>query len=115
MTKLEQGDVYFVEFGPSKGHEYEKSRPAIILTTHSNLKIQNIITCVPLSSRLDNRSPDDILINKDGLNNLFTDSIIKMRHLTACDPALRLRKYIGKVAPDTLREIKQILRRMFLL
>lgn len=113
MAKLEQGDIYFIEFGPSKGHEYEKLRPAIVLTNQDNSKALNIITCVPLSSKLNNKSPDDIIIKKDLTNNLITDSIIKMHHLTACDPSIRFKKFIGKVTPEKLNEIKQILKKMF--
>lgn len=113
MNKLEPGDIYFIEFGPSKGHEYEKLRPAIILTKPDSTNIPNIITCVPLTSKLNNKFSDDIIIKKDSINNLRTDSIIKMHHLTSCDPSVRIKKYIGQVTPEKLDEIRQVLKKMF--
>ena len=113
MTKLEQGDIYFIEFGSSKGHEYKKTRPAIVLTSQDNSKTSNMFTCVPLSSKLSTKFPDDIIIKKDSINNLMSDSLIKMHHLTACDLSMRIKKYIGKVTPDKLDEIKQTLKKMF--
>ena len=113
MNKLEPGDIYFVEFGPAKGHEYEKLRPAIILSKPDNTTIPNIIICVPLSSKLSNKSPDDIIIKKDPINKLMMDSIIKMRHLTALDPSFRIKKFIGKINPETHQKIRDILRKLF--
>ena len=107
MKTIEQGDILYIKFGPSEGHEYEKTRPAIVLTKSDVIKHSAVITVVPLTSKLDNSIADDILIKRDKINNLFSDSIIKMRHMTACNHSTRFKKYIGRVDPETWRKIQE--------
>ncbi len=113
MKQPEQGDIFFIKFGPSEGHEYEKIRPAVILTKTGIISHANVISVVPLTGSTDNKITEDILLKKDKTNNLFQDSIIKMHHITACNYQNRCIKYIGKVDPETWKKIQDKIKEMF--
>jgi mRNA-degrading endonuclease toxin of MazEF toxin-antitoxin module len=90
---LKQGEIYLIEFGPGKGHEYMKMRPGLIVMADAVLEYAKIVSCLPITSA-DNCISDDVKLSKDAYNNLRDDSVIKMHHLTACDRS-RIKKYIG--------------------
>ena len=109
---LKQSEIHFVKFGPGQGHEYQKTRPAIILMTDKVLASANIITCVPLTSNCGNIIGNDIKITKDSSNNLMTDSIAKMHHITACDKS-RILKYIGTLSESDKAKIDKAMKQIF--
>ena len=107
-----QSDIYMVEFGPGKGREYKKVRPAIILMTDNVIHRARILTCVPLTKKSDNYIEDDIIVEKDNYNNLIYDSIIKMHHITACDRS-RILKYVGYLSENDWKNVKKRLKQIF--
>jgi mRNA-degrading endonuclease toxin of MazEF toxin-antitoxin module len=109
---LQQSEIYLIEFGPGRGHEFQKVRPGIILMDNQVLQRTNMVTCVPLTSNLKNCGPDDIALNKDTNNMLANDSVVKMHHITCCDKA-RIGKYIGKVGSGDWSKIAAGLKLIF--
>lgn len=105
------GDIYLVEFEPSVGHEYRKKRPAIIIQQEPIEKF-SCITIVPLSSQIEQRSPYDVFVQKDEINNLSSDSFASIRHITTFDKS-RFIHYIGKVGNPVVRQVRGYLRRHF--
>lgn len=71
---IKHGHIYFVEFNPSSGHEFQKMRPAVILSSNELIKRSNLISCAPFTGNTGNfLYKDDILIKKSIQNNLFSD------------------------------------------
>ncbi len=114
MTKgeISFGDVVWVEFDPSVGHEYQSKRPAIVVQSDEQLKKTNLVTIIPLTSQKDNRMPDDILVEACKENNLMSDSVAKVYYITSFDYA-RFDKIIGKINKETVVKIKDYLRKHF--
>jgi len=114
MTKgeISFGDVVWVEFDPSVGHEYQNKRPAIVVQSDEQLKKTNLITIIPLTSQKDNRLSDDILVEACKENNLMSDSIAKVYCVTSFDYA-RFEKVIGKINEEVVIKIKDYLRKHF--
>lgn len=106
------GDVVWVEFDPSVGHEYQNKRPAIVVQSDEQLKKTNLVTIIPLTSQKDKRMPDDILVEACKENNLMSDSLAKVYCITSFDYA-RFEKVIGKINEGVITKIKTYLRKHF--
>lgn len=106
------GDIYYVEFDPSVGHEYQGKRPAFIAMEESISKVSNLITVLPITSRVDKMYLFDVFIQKDGKNKLLTDSVIRANHISTFDKERCLFK-IGAVGSPVIRQVRGYLRRHF--
>lgn len=110
--ELSFGDLVWVKFDPSIGHEYQNKRPAIVVQSNQQLKKSNLVTVIPLTSKKDNRVIDDILIEANKENNLMSDSLIKVFCITSFDYT-RFEKVIGKVNKNVINKIKDYLKKHF--
>ena len=106
---MKQGEIYLVQYDPSVGYEYKKTRPAIILSSEKNLKESNLVTVMAITGNTESPISDDILIRKDSENRLISDSLIKAHHISSFDKS-RMIKYIGIVSDEILRKIKHYLK-----
>jgi mRNA interferase MazF len=110
---LRHGHIYFVEFDPSSGHEFQKMRPAVILSSDELMARSNLATCVPFTSSTDKmRSKDDILVKKDDENHLYMDSVLKTQHISSFDKG-RVKKYVGILDSISLKTLKATVNRNF--
>lgn len=111
--KLQHGHIYFVEFEPSAGHEFKKTRPAVLISSDELIKRSNFISCVPFTGNTNNIvATDDVLVKKDVGNNLFADSILKAQHVSTFDKH-RIKKYVGILNGSTLKNLKNLIIRNF--
>ena len=110
--ELEFGDVVWVEFDPSVGHEFQHKRPAIVVQSNEQLERSNLVTIVPLTSNTGNAILDDIVIVMDSDNNLRTDSVVKVYYITSFDYS-RFDKKIGKIDVGVSVAIKSYLKKHF--
>lgn len=111
--KLQHGHIYFVEFDPSSGHEFRKMRPAVLISSDDLIRRSNLISCVPFTGNTNNVvATDDVLVKKDGSNNLFADSILKVQHISTFDKS-RVKKHIGVLDGSILKNLKNIIMRNF--
>jgi len=109
---MKYGEIWYINFLESIGHEQGKDRPALIVQSDQQLKITNIITVIPLTSNIKNKHNDDIIIIKDDTNNLFYDSALKVHHIKSFDES-RFIKRIGAVEVRVLEEVKAYLKKHF--
>ncbi len=47
----EAGDVVWVDFSPTKGHEQKGSRPAVVVSVRAYTKASDLCTICPITSR----------------------------------------------------------------
>lgn len=106
------GELYLINFNPSIGHEYRGKRPAIVIESNNQIKKTNLITVLPLTSNLDNKTIDDILVKTDKKNGLYSNSIIKVYNITSFDYS-RFIKRIGVVDVKVIERIKRYLKKHF--
>lgn len=111
---MRQGEIYVVKFDPSIGHEYKKTRPAIVIQSEEISGISSMVTVMPISSRVDKYQDPDIPIAKDEKNRLAQDSVIMVRQISTFDYSRFLRK-IGEANSPTLRKVRGYLRKHFAL
>lgn len=107
---MKQGEIWFVAFS-GQGHEYQKTRPAVVIESNGQLKITNVVTVVPVTKQQE-KHRDDIFLSKDDVNNLTYDSIIKVHQVETFDTSRFIRK-IGNVEKDVMDKIKEYLKRHF--
>lgn len=108
---MKQGEIWFVDFIGSVGHEYQKCRPSVIIQSNEQLKVASIITIMPFTSQK-NKHKDDILVFKDVENKLSYDSILKVHQIHTFDKK-RFIKRIGVLNTSALEQIKKYLKRHF--
>jgi len=106
------GDLFLVDFDPSAGHEYQGKRPALVIESDEQIKKSNLITILPLTSNLENKVDDDILVETDGDNRLKFDSIVKVYDIISFDYS-RFINYIGKIDQEKMKKVKEYLIKHF--
>ncbi|MBO1085616.1 MULTISPECIES: type II toxin-antitoxin system PemK/MazF family toxin [Enterococcus] len=47
---VKQGDIIFIDLGPTKGNELAKKRPCVIISNNNYNKIFNTVLVMPISS-----------------------------------------------------------------
>lgn len=112
MTNVAYGDIWLVNYSPSIGHEYQKIRPAVVISPNDLLKRSSLFTCIAITSKTTKIKPDDIELPRTAQNKLHQDSVIKMEHVTSYDKR-RLHKYIGTVDSKRLEAIKMRLKELY--
>jgi len=108
-NNIKCGDIFFVNFAPSVGHEFQGIRPAVVIQTDNQLTKTNLVTVMPLTSKIDKAHYNDIFILKNGTNGLFGDSIIKTHNIESFDRSRFINK-VGKIGDNDLLKIKEYLR-----
>lgn len=109
MSEFKNGQIWLVNFDPSFGHEYKKVRPALIVQNNKFIVSSSLLTVIPISSQTDKKSELDILLKKDSLNRLFSDSMIKTKQISSFDKR-RFVKFIGSLSEETMGQVKENIR-----
>jgi mRNA interferase MazF len=111
--KLLHGHIYLVEFDPSSGHEFQKMRPAVVISSDEMIKKSSLISCVPFTSNIKSLlNSEEIFVKKSELNRLFCDSVLKTSHISTFDKC-RVVKYIGKLEEEVFDCLKRTIARNF--
>jgi len=106
MKNFRCGQIWLVNFNPSFGHEYGKVRPALIVRSDAYIKYNNLLTVIPISSKVEKQTELDVLVKKDSHNRLVTDSLIKIKQISSFDKR-RFIKLIGVINQKTMQEVKE--------
>lgn len=108
-NKIKPGDLYLVDFESSRGHEFQGKRPALIIQSKKQILKSNLVTVMPLTSNLENKLFDDILIERDENNRLISDSVIKVFDIYSFDYSRFINK-IGEVNQRIMDKVKNYLK-----
>jgi len=104
MKKIQRGQIWLVNCDPSFGHEYKKVRPALIIQQQKYITYSNLLTVIPISSKIANPTELDIILKKDTQNRLMKDSLIKTKQLSSFDKR-RFIKLIGTIKEEILGNV----------
>ncbi|MBT4936690.1 type II toxin-antitoxin system PemK/MazF family toxin [Candidatus Peregrinibacteria bacterium] len=107
---MQKGYIYLVNFDPSTGKEFQKTRPALIIQSE-NIK-SSLVTIIPLSSQVQNKEQYDVFIQKDKDNRLFSDSLLKVKQISSFDKQ-RCIHFIGYADKKIQKEIDKYLLKHF--
>lgn len=109
---VHRGEIYWVDFDPSVGHEFKSRRPALVLQSDRRLQKLNLVTVVPFTSNLKNKVEGDMIVSRDNHNKLQSDSVLKMSCIMSLDYS-RFIKRIGSVDEIIMEKVKESLKDHF--
>ena len=75
--EFHQKQIWLINFDPAFGHEFQKVRPGLIIENDLYIPQFDLLTIIPISSKIDNLYILDILVPKTNLNRLLKESVIK--------------------------------------
>ena len=110
--QIKYGEIWWVDFSGSQGHEFQKIRPVLVIESNKQLSITTIISMMPVTHQKKNQHEDDIFIAKNDKNNLEYDSILKVHHILSYDIS-RFKKKLGETDEKILSQIKEYLKKHF--
>jgi mRNA interferase MazF len=98
----EQGDIVYISFSPTLGHEQSGRRPALVISNSEFNGAGKLIFCCPITSK------------KKGyffeveVNTEKTKGVILCDHPRSLDAEIRKPRFIEKIDEETLRKVKGI-------
>ena len=108
MKVPKRGDVYVVDFDPSRGSEIAKTRPAIILQNDIANRYSPVTIVAAFTSQFgEKRYPTEVLVQPPE-GGLTTESVVLLNQLRTVDKS-RLRKRLGAVNAATMAKVDRAL------
>ena len=103
----ERGDVVWLDFDPTKGHEIQKLRPALVLSTKPFSKVTRLAMVVPVTSTVRGNAFETTLSGKK------VSGVVLSQQLRTVDYVSRKAKLVEKapkaVVDDVLAKVQAIL------
>ena len=105
--ELIKGDIYLVNFDPSKGGEIGKLRPAIIISSEEENAMLSTVIVIPLSTVIENNAlPYRYPITKrEKLKEKSDACIYEIRALSK----VRVKEKLGQLTQNELQSIQKAL------
>ena len=102
---MKRGEIWLVDFNPTRGAEIKKIRPAIIISNDMNNQHASTITVVPVSDKGEKIYPVEVelLSEKIGLKK---ESKAKCQQIRTVDKS-RFKKLLGVVSKTELQKLQQ--------
>lgn len=110
MTVPHRGDIYLVTFDPARGHEIQKTRPALIIQNDIGNRHSEVTIVTAITSKFSpTLYPVEVLISPTKGNGLTRQSAIQLSQIRSIDKE-RLVKRLGTVDIGTLRRVDDALK-----
>ena len=105
MVKINQGEIYIVDFGNPRGSEPGYRRPCIVIQNDllNQSLINTVIVCVITSNLNLAKIPLNVFLEKS-VSGLKKDSVVNVSQIFTLNK-FQLETKIKKVDPDILRKI----------
>lgn len=108
MISPKRGEIWLMEFDPSVGTEIQKTRPALVISNDIANSKGSKVTVVPLTANI-KRLPIIVIVEPDEQNCLNKPSLIRIPDICTFDKK-RLKRRIGVLKPDYMKEVDRKLR-----
>jgi mRNA interferase MazF len=110
MTVPRRGEIWLVEFDPSRGHEIKKTRPAVIIQNDIGNKYSPVTIVAAVTSKLSPTPyPVEVVVSPAKGNGLALPSAINLGQIRSVDRA-RLVKRLGALDAATMRKVDEALK-----
>ena len=110
MTFPRRGDIYLVEFDPARGHEIQKTRPAVIIQNDIGNRHSPVTIVAAITSKLSSKPyPVEVAMLPTRANGLSVPSAIQLGQIRSVDQR-RLVKRLGAVDPGSMQRVDAALR-----
>ncbi|MCL2655770.1 MAG: type II toxin-antitoxin system PemK/MazF family toxin [Coriobacteriia bacterium] len=108
MALFEQGDIIKVSFDPSLGHEPQKLRPGVVVSTTKSNLMSSLAFVAPITS-IDNKFPLHVKIVSD----VDVRGYVCVEQTRSLDLSARSCEQVGKLNDDDMSEILERLGAIF--
>lgn len=109
MTFPRRGEVYLVEFDPTRGHEIQKTRPALVIQNDIGNRHSPVTIVAAITSRLSPKPyPIEVVVDPQKGNGLTVRSAIHLDQIRSVDRE-RLVKRLGVIDPATMLRVNNAL------
>ncbi|MGK5084410.1 type II toxin-antitoxin system PemK/MazF family toxin [Bdellovibrionota bacterium FG-1] len=96
---MKRGDVFWIDFNPSRGGEIQKVRPAIIVSNDISNEVLHRVQVVPLSSKTEKIYPCEALVTVNRKQSkAMADQIMTVAKV-------RLKNRLGKISKDQMSSV----------
>jgi mRNA interferase MazF len=110
MTFPRRGEIYLVGFDPSRGHEIQKTRPAVIIQNDIGNRYSAVTIVAAITSKLSPKPyPVEVNVAPGKGNGLTLPSAINLGQIRSVDHG-RLTKRIGALDAATMRKVDDALK-----
>jgi len=110
MSFPRRGEIYFVFFDPTVGHEIRKTRPAVVIQNDVSNEHSPITIVAAISSRFaDPPHPREVLIRPGGKTGIGQPSAVILNQIRSID-GQRLVKRIGALDAATMVRVDAALK-----
>jgi mRNA interferase MazF len=105
MTFPKRGEIYLVEFDPTRSHETRKTRPAVIIQNDVSNEYSPITIVAAISSHFaDPPHPREVPVSAGKTTGLATPSAVILNQVRSIDRA-RLLKRLGTLDAGTMERV----------
>lgn len=98
-----QGDIVFIDFNPTIGHEQKGYRPAVVISNHIFNKNTKMVILCPITSNTKDFPTHYIL--KDSKK---VKGSVLCEHIRNIDYEIRNLKYVEKISDEDFENIKDL-------
>jgi len=107
MTFPRRGEIYLVEFDPSRGREIRKTRPAIVIQNDIGNRHSSVTIVAAITSNVSTH-PVTVAVAPTTANGLSVSSAIHLGQIRSVDRQ-RLVKRLGAVDEATMGKVDEAL------
>ena len=113
MSEIRQGEVYWIDFGPSAGSAPAERHPCVVVQSDlfNQSGISTTVVCLITSSLIRAKAPGNVALQK-GEANLPKASVVNVSQLLTVDKS-ELVERIGKLPAGTVDSIRSGLHLLF--
>lgn len=108
MTFPRRGDIYLVEFDPTRGHEIKKTRPAVVIQNDIGNRNSPITIVAAVTSTVIPH-PVTVPVAPGKGNGLAVPSAVHLGQIRSVDRQ-RLVKRLGRLDSPTMERVNEALR-----
>ena len=113
MKEIRQGDVYWLEFGPSSGSAPADRHPCVVVQSDvfNRSRIATTVVCLITSNMSRAAAPGNVALKK-GDARLTRPSVVNVSQLVTVDKT-ELDEHVGRIPGPALRSVLAGLRLLF--
>ena len=106
--QFHQGDIIYMDFNPTRGHEQSGKSPAVIVSINDYQRIMGMVLVCPITNNT-KYFPTHLLLD----NRTKTTGNILCEHIKSVDLETRNAQFIEKLPNDLLEEVLDIVHSFF--
>ncbi|MCM1053766.1 MAG: type II toxin-antitoxin system PemK/MazF family toxin [Ruminococcus sp.] len=99
-----QGDICYIDFAPTKGHEQRGVRPAIVVSKNNYNKLTNLVVLCPITTNIKKFPTHYELLNAKKIKGA-----VLCEHIRSVDFKARNLTFVEKASNEDLEEILDII------